>query len=138
MSFRIIGAVAVAAVLAGGALAYAVKPAKDSSFAWCLKKNNCPLTFETNRRGTKLVNFKLYSKCSPVPPMTAWPNIKVNRKGKFSKTGSFENVIGDTIEFTVKGKFVKKTKAVGTYDVDGEGCSDKQREFVAERRGAAA
>jgi len=47
-------------------------------------------------------------------------------------------VIGDTIEFTVKGKFVKKTKAVGTYDVDGEGCSDKQREFVAERRGAAA
>ena len=47
-------------------------------------------------------------------------------------------MIGETIEFTVTGKFVKKTKAVGTFNVDSKNCSDKEREFVAKRKGEAA
>jgi len=137
MSFRIVVTVAIAAAVLGSSLALAAHPAKDSNFAWCTSKNMCPLTFDTNKKGKKLVNFSLYTKCSPVPAMEGWPNIKVNRKGKFSKEGSFENVIGDTIDFTVKGKFVKKNKARGTFDVDSAKCSDGEHDFVAKRKGEA-
>jgi hypothetical protein len=138
MSFRIVVAVATATALLGSSLALAARPAKDSHFAWCTSKNNCPLVFDTNKKGKKLVNFSLYTKCSAVPPMEGWPNIKVNRKGKFSKEGSFKNVIGETISFEVKGKFVKKKKARGTFDVDSASCSDGEHGFVAKRKGAAA
>ena len=112
---KIIAAAAVAACLVP-ALALAARPAKDSSFAWCTKKNVCPMTFDTNQRSRKLINFSLYSRCSPVPAMEGWPNIRVNRKGKF----------------------VRKKKAVGTFDVDRADCSDREREFVAKRRGPAS
>jgi hypothetical protein len=125
------------------ALAFAAHPAKDSNFAWCPKENQCPMTFNTNEKGTKIINMSLYTKCAPVPPRDGyWPTMKVNDKGKFSKEGSFADVTMQTIEFTIKGKFVRKKKAVGTFDVDsfgrgGDRCNDKEREFVAKRKGPA-
>jgi hypothetical protein len=128
-----------AAVIAAACLvpaAFAATPAKKSSFAWCTSKDVCPMKFDTNRTGKRLVNFGLYSKCATVPPAEGWPTFRV-RNGKFSKKGSFKDVIGQTIQFKVAGKFVTRRKAVGTFDIDRAGCSDKERKFTAKRRGAA-
>lgn len=138
MLFRITLAVAIAAVLVSAAIAFAARPAKDSSFAWCTSKNVCPMNFDTNKKGRKIVNLSLYTDCATVPPMDGyWPNIKVRRRGKFSKQGSFEDVIGQTIEFEIKGRFKKKKKAVGTYLVERADCNDSEQKFVAKRRGPA-
>ena len=137
MSFRIITAVAIAAALIGSAVAFAAQPAKDSSFAWCTGKNMCPMTFNTNKKGTKIVNMSLYTKCAAVPMADGyWPNMRVNDKGKFKRSGTAVDVIGQAIDFTIKGRFKKPGKAVGTYQVERKGCNDGEHEFVAKRQGA--
>lgn len=132
---KIILAVTVAACLAPAA-ALAAKPAKNSAFHYCEKKNQCPFGFETTKTGKKLTDIRLYAKCSPVPVMD-WGKIKVNRKGKFSKSGTGVDVLGRAIDFTIEGKFTKRKKAVGTYKVTRSDCDDKAQEFVAKRAGKA-
>ena len=132
---KVIAAAIAAACLAPAA--FAATPAKNSSFAWCTSKNVCPMKFSTNKSGKRLVNFSLYSKCATVPPAEGWPTFRV-RNGKFAKSGSFKDVIGQTIKFKVAGKFVTRRKAVGTFDIDRAGCSDKARKFTAKRMGKAS
>ena len=132
---KIILAVAVAACMVP-AMALAASPAKNSSFQYCEKKNQCPFGFETTKTGRKLTDIKLYDKCSPVPVMN-WGKIKVRASGKFKKSGTAVDVVGDAIEFTIKGRFTKRKKAVGTYRTDASDCKGKEREFVAKRVGKA-
>lgn len=134
---KIILAVAVCACLVP-AMALAARPAKSSTFAWCTAKNMCPMMFATKKR-KKIVNLSLYSKCASVPPMAAgYKDMKVDRKGKFSGSGSYENVIGETVQYEIKGKFRTKKKAVGTFDVDSADCKDDATKFVAKRTGPAS
>ena len=42
-------------------------------------------------------------------------------------------MIGQELEFTIKGKFKKPGKAVGTYEIDRQGCNSQPAEFVAKR-----
>lgn len=132
----IIAVLAVACLVP--AMALAARPAKNSSFAWCTSKNVCPLVFDTNKKGKKITNMRLYTKCLPVPLMTGWPDVKVNRRGKFSGSGTVVNVLGEAVDYKFGGRFVKRKKAVGTFDVDRKGCSDKERKFVAKRKGPAS
>ena len=123
------------------ALAFAaVDPRKNSHFAWCpIVKTTCPLDFDTNKRGTKIINMTLYPKCAPVPidsKRGTWPRMRV-RNGKFSREGTVTDVTGDKITYKIKGKFTKPRKAVGTFDVDTKNCSERRREFVAKRTGKA-
>jgi hypothetical protein len=132
---KIILAVAVAACLVP-AMALAAKPAKNSAFSHCEKKDRCPFGFETTKTGRKITDINLYAKCSPVPVMN-WGKIKVKASGKFKKSGTAVDVIGQAIEFTIKGKFTTRRKAVGTYLVERSDCKDKEQEFVAKRVGKA-
>jgi hypothetical protein len=121
------------------ALAFAAAdPKKDSHYSHCTAPNQCPLDFDTNKLGTKIINLSMYPKCSPVPvgKSGVFPPIAVN-DGKFDKQGSIENLVGDKITYHVKGKFTRPKKAVGTYNVDSKDCSDRERDFVAKRDGEA-
>jgi hypothetical protein len=116
--------------------AFAATPAKDSAFQYCAKPNNCPFGFETNGKGTRLENIQLFTKCNG--EIAAFPEIKVNGKGEFSKTGTAMLVRGGKLNFTIKGKFKKPKKAVGTYKLTAKGCSDTAHDFVAKRVGPVA
>jgi hypothetical protein len=119
------------------AIALAASPAKDSHFKWCPQKDMCPLDFDTNKAGTKIVNMSLYPKCAPVPVgKGSWPAMKV-KDGKFSAAGTVKDVVGRKITYTISGKFKKPKKAVGTFDVDRKDCSDTPHAFTAKRDGKA-
>ena len=132
---KLILAVAMAACLVP-AMALAAEPAKNSSFQYCEKKDQCPFGFETTKNGRKLTDIKLYDKCSPVPVMN-WGKIRVKANGKFKKSGTAVDVIGNAIDFTIKGRFKSRKKAVGTYLSESGDCKGKEREFVARRVGKA-
>jgi hypothetical protein len=118
------------------ALALAATPAKNSSFAYCESKNMCPFGFETNKSGKRIKDIKLYAKCSPVPVMD-WGKIRVKDSGRFKKSGTATDVLDRTIEFTIKGRFKKPKKAVGTYLVERNDCNDQEQRFVAKKVGKA-
>jgi hypothetical protein len=119
------------------ASAFAANPAKNSAFSWCEKKNICSFSFETDKKGKKLGIVRLYSKCLPVPLMDGWPSVAV-KNGKFSKSGTVVDVLGNAVKFKLVGKFTSKKKAVGTFDIDKKGCSAKPTKFVAKRTGKAS
>ena len=125
---------AAAAICLVPALAFAADPAKNSAFQWCESKDRCPFYFETSKDGKKVIDIKAYNKCARVP--ATYPKIPI-RSGKFSKTGTVTDVIGQKLTYTFKGKFTRPKKAVGTYDIDRKGCSAKPTEFVAKRIGKA-
>ena len=115
--------------------AFAAKPAKNSAFQYCPKKDSCPLGFETNKAGTKIVELRMYNDCSRVP--VTWPSIKVGKDGKFSKSGKVKNVVNQQITYSIAGRFVKPGKAVGTFELDAKGCNKKPEKFTAKRMGKA-
>jgi hypothetical protein len=130
----------ILAVTAAAALlvpvAQAATPAKSSSFQYCAKPNSCPFGFNTNDKGTRLVNIMLFTKCNG--ELASFPTIKVKSNGKFEKTGTALLRSGDKLNFTIKGQFKKPKKAVGTYKLTAKGCTDKAHDFVAKRVGKAA
>lgn len=135
MRKTIVALVAVACV--APAVALAANPAKNSHFSWCPQKDRCPLKFDTNKAGTKIVNMTLYPKCAPLPVATrSWPAMKVEQ-GKFSAEGSVKDVVGNTINYKINGSFTRPKKAVGTFDVDSKNCSDGKHKFTAKRDGKA-
>jgi len=124
------------------ALALAAKPKKDSEFSYCENGNNCPLAFETTPNGRKIEELTMYNKCSTVPPVEGrYPKVRVKDTGKFKKSGTVMDVIGQELEFTFKGKFKKPKKAVGTFEIDSskgqKECDAEPEEFVAKRTGPA-
>jgi hypothetical protein len=116
------------------ALAFAASPAKNSAFQWCESKEKCSFGFETSKDGKKIKNIKAYNRCAQVP--APFPKIAV-REGKFSKTGTVTDAIGQKLTYTIKGSFTTSKKAVGTYDIDRKGCSAKAQKFTAKRVGKA-
>ena len=131
---RRIIAIVVLAACAIPALAFAADPAKNSAFQWCKTRDQCPFGFETTKTGRYIKEIKAYNKCAAVPAV--YPRIRV-KAGKFSKTGTVTDVIGQKLTYTIKGRFTRPRKAVGTYDIDRKGCSAKPTEFVAKRVGKA-
>jgi hypothetical protein len=129
---KILAAFALAACLVP-ALAFAANPAKNASFQYCKSEDNCPLRFKTNKGGGKLVNLSMYNNCAQLPVNGFYPKVAVNDEGKFSKSGTVTDVIGQQLQFKIQGKFKKPGKAVGTYDIDRQGCSAQPTEFVAKR-----
>jgi len=117
--------------------AFAADPAPRSSFQYCENKNRCPLGFKTNKSGTKIKKLSMYNRCSQVPVEGGYPKIRVNDEGKFSKSGTVTDVIGQELTYTIKGKFRKPGKAVGTYEIDSrkgaKRCDSDPEEFVAKR-----
>jgi hypothetical protein len=125
----------VAAICLVPALAFAADPAKDSAFQYCVNKDSCPFYFETTKNGKYLTDIKLYPKCAPVP-VEKWGRIRVT-EGKFSKSGKVTDLVGNKLTYSIKGKFKRPKKAVGTYEVDSKDCKDKAVAFVAKRTGKA-
>jgi hypothetical protein len=128
-------AAAVIAAVTLPALALAADPAKNSAFQYCPKRDQCPFGFNTAKNGRYLKDVKLYAKCSPVP-VEDWGRIRV-KHGKFSKSGTVTDVTGQKLTYTIRGRFKRPKKAVGTYEVDRKDCSDKAHGFVAKRVGKA-
>ena len=87
------------------ALAFAADPAPSSSFQYCSSENRCPFGFKTNKTGTKIKQISAYNKCAEVPVPGGYPKIPVNDEGKFSKSGTVTDAIGQELTFTIKGKF---------------------------------
>jgi hypothetical protein len=131
---RKIIAVGVGALCLVPALALAANPAKNSAFQWCETKDKCSFGFETSKDGKRIKDIKAYNKCAQVPAV--FPKIAV-KDGKFSKTGTVTDVIGQKLTYTIKGSFTTPKKAVGTYDIDRKGCSAKAQKFTAKRIGKA-
>jgi hypothetical protein len=128
---------AVACAVPALALA-AADPKPNSHFSYCKVGNNCPVTFNTNKAGTKIKALNMYDKCSRVPvgDKGVFPAVRVNN-GKFSKEGTIENVTGEKVTWEFKGKFKKPKKAVGTYKLTTKDCTDSAHDFVAKRDGPA-
>ena len=112
------------------ALSFAAKPAKNSTFQWCETPQVCAFGFMTTKNGKYLKDIRAYNKCNEVP--AEFPRIRV-KDGKFSKTGTVKNVLGQKLTYTIKGEFKKPKKAVGTYDIDRKGCKAKARKFTAKK-----
>jgi hypothetical protein len=135
--------VAVACVVP--AIAFAALPKKDSAYAYCENENSCPLNFETSKTGRKIKNLSMYNDCAQVPPQDGYPKIRVKDTGKFKKSGTVTDFTGAELTFTIKGKFKKPKKAVGTYEIDSSKsstppfgpCDSDPEEFVAKRTGPA-
>ena len=120
------------------ALALAADPAPSSSFRYCSTPNKCPLTFKTNATGTKIKKLTMYNKCADVPPQAGvYPRVPINDEGKFHKSGTVTDVIGQELTYEIKGKFRKPGKAVGTFEIDsqkgGKKCDADPEEFVAKK-----
>ena len=124
-----------AAICLVPALAFAADPAKNSAFKWCETSDKCSLIFETSKDGRYIKEIKAYNNCARVP-VENWGRIRV-RGGKFSKTGTVTDVIGQKLTYTYKGTFTTPRKAVGTYEIDRKGCNSKAQKFVAKRFGKA-
>jgi hypothetical protein len=129
--------VAVACVVP--ALALAATPKKDSSYAYCPTANKCPLNFNTSANGHKIKNLSMYNDCAEVPPKNGYPSIRIKDTGKFKKSGTVTDFTGAELTFTIKGKFKKPKKAVGTYEIDSSKsarpCDSDPKEFVAKWKG---
>ena len=128
------------------ALAFAALPKKDSAYSYCENPNSCPLKFETSATGRKIKDLTMYNRCAQVPPQAGvYPKIRVKDTGKFSKSGTVTDVTGAELSFTIKGKFKRPKKAVGTYEIDSSKsptppfrpCDSDPEEFVAKRTGPA-
>ena len=126
------------------ALALAALPKKNSEYSYCENENSCPLNFETSKTGRKIKNLTMYNDCAQVPPRDGvYPKIRVKDTGKFKKSGTVTDVTGAKLTFTIKGKFKKPKKAVGTFEVDSSKsptppfgpCNSKAEDFVAKRTG---
>ena len=138
----ILALVAVACVVP--ALAFAALPKKDSEYSYCESGNSCPLNFETSKTGRKIKNLTMYGDCAQVPPQDGrYPNVRVKDTGKFKKSGKVTDVTGAELTFTIKGKFRKPKKAVGTFEIDSSRsatppfgpCDAEPEKFVAKRTG---
>ena len=131
-------ALAIAACVVPAFALAAANPKPNSHYSYCSKPNLCPMDFNTNKAGTKIVNLSLFPKCSPIPvgKKGFFPDMKVEN-GKFSGQGKIDNVLGDPITYDISGKFKKPKKAVGTYNVDSKDCKDGAHDFVAKRDGKA-
>jgi hypothetical protein len=116
------------------ALALAADPAPSTEFAAC-ENGRCAVTFKTNKAGTKLKKLSMYNRCASVPVEGGYPKIPVNDEGKFSKSGTVTDVIGQELTYTFKGKFKRPRKAVGTFEIDSQRgakrCDSDPEEFVA-------
>ena len=128
------------------ALAFAALPKKDSAFSYCKSGSNCPLKFQTTKSGGKIKDLTMYNDCAQLPPMEGhYPKVRVNDEGKFNKSGKVTDVTGSELTFTIKGRFKKPKKAVGTFEIDSsksstppfKPCDSKPAEFVAKRTGPA-
>jgi hypothetical protein len=132
----------IVAVVAAGAcivpaLAFAASdPKPNSAFRWCERENRCSFSFETSRTGRKIKDITAYNRCAQVPVEGGYPKIPVE-DGKFNKSGTVRDAIGQELDFTIKGRFKKPKKAVGTYEIDRRGCNSEPTEFVAKRVGPA-
>ena len=117
------------------ALALAADPAPSTEFSWSEQGDS--VLFKTNKSGTKLKQVSMYNKCARVPAESGYPRIPVNDEGKFKKSGTVTDVIGQELTFEIKGKFRKPGKAVGTYEIDSQKgakkCDSDPEEFVAKR-----
>ena len=116
--------------------AFAADPAPSTEFSW--SDGGDSVSFKTNKSGTKLKKLAMYNHCARVPPEAGvYPRVPVNDEGKFSKSGKVTDVIGQELTFTIKGKFKRPGKAVGTYEVDtrrgAKECDEDPVEFVAKR-----
>lgn len=127
-------AAVVAAICLVPALAFAADPAKNSAFQWCPEKDDCPLRFETTKNGRYIKDVKAYNDCARIP--ANYPRIRV-RNGKFSKSGTVEDLAGQKLTYSFQGRFTRPKKAVGTYEIDRKGCTAKPQKFVAKRFGKA-
>ena len=131
---KILLTLAAVACVVVPALALAAHPAPSTSFAAC-ENGRCPVTFKTNKTGTKLKKLSMYNRCANVPVEGGYPKVPVDNEGKFSKSGKVTDVIGQTLTFTIKGKFKKPRKAVGTFEIDSQKgakkCDEDPEEFVA-------
>jgi hypothetical protein len=122
---------AVACVLLP-ALAFAALPKKDADYRYCDRPNNCPLTFHTSGTGRKVKELNMYNRCATLP--AEYPGVRVKDTGRFSKSGTVEDVLSNEVDFTIKGKFKRAKKAVGTFELDGgskRNCDADPEEFVA-------
>ena len=117
------------------ALAFAADPAPSTEFAWSEQGDS--VRFKTNKTGAKLKQVSMYNKCARVPVAAGYPKVPVNDEGKFSKSGTVTDVLDQELTFTIKGKFKKPGKAVGTFEIDsrkgGKRCDADPEEFVAKR-----
>jgi hypothetical protein len=124
------------------ALAFAALPKKGSAYAYCESENSCPLTFDTSATGRKIKNLSMYNDCAQVPPRDGYPKIRVKDTGKFEKSGTVTDVTGAELTFTIKGKFKRPKKAVGTFEIDAsksatppfKPCDSAPEDFVAKRK----
>jgi hypothetical protein len=131
---RLMGVAVVACLLAVPAVAGAVTPKKNSHFAYCTSKNNCPLSFDTAKNGKSVKNFTFYNKCSSVPVLL--PAIKI-KSGRFKFSGTRKNVIGKEIQVKISGRFVTPKKAKGSVTYTRSDCSANAVKFTAKRVGKA-
>ena len=114
------------------ALALAALPKKDADYRYCDRPNNCPLTFHTSATGRKIKELNMYNRCATVP--AEFPRVRVRDTGRFRKSGTVEDVLSNEVDFTIKGKFRRPKKAVGTFELDGgakRNCDAEPQEFVA-------
>ena len=144
MRKTLLALVAIACIVP--ALAFAALPKKDSSYAYCDQPNNCPLNFKTTKTGRKIKDLTMYNDCAQVPPQDGhYPKVRVKDTGKFEKSGTVTDVTGAELTYTIKGKFKKPKKAVGTFEVDSSKsptppfrpCDSEPEKFVAKRTGPA-
>jgi hypothetical protein len=131
----------VAVACAVPALAFAALPKKDSAFAYCETQNSCPLGFETSKTGRRIKELRMYNKCARVPVREGYPRIRVKDTGRFRKSGTVTDMVGAELTFTIKGRFRKPGKAVGTFEIDSvqrrRECNADPERFVAKRTGPA-
>ena len=125
------------------AVALAATPKKDSSYSYCDTKDTCPLSFNTSKNGHKIKMLSMYNDCAEVPPKNGYPSIRIKDTGKFKKSGTVTDFTGAELTFTIKGKFKKPKKAVGTYEIDSSKsskppfgpCDSDPQKFVAKWKG---
>jgi hypothetical protein len=126
------------------ALALAAQPKPDSHYRYCENQQTCPLSFNTNGTGSKIKNLSMYNRCAELP--ATYPKVRVNDEGRFKKSGTVDDVLGNEVRFTFKGRFKRPKKAVGSFELDTtetrggrtRECDADPEHFVAKRVGPAA
>jgi hypothetical protein len=118
------------------ALALAALPRKNSGYRWSGEGGDA-VSFETSKTGRKIKQLSMYNECARVPVEGGYPKLRVRDTGKFKKSGTVTDVIRQELDFTIKGRFKKPKKAVGTYEIDSRRCDSEPQRFVAKRAGPA-
>ncbi len=139
---KIIAAVVSAACVIP-ALAFAAQPKKDSHYRYCENQQTCPLSFNTSGTGRKIKGLAMYNRCAQLP--ANYPGMRVNDEGRFKKSGTVDDVLGNEVRFEIKGRFKRPKKAVGTFELDTtetrggrtKECDADPERFVAKRVGPA-